>query len=34
MFRHILVALDGSESSLLAADAAIDLAVMLQAQGL
>jgi universal stress protein E len=32
MFQHILVALDGSESSLLAVDAAIDLAVMLQAR--
>lgn len=32
MFQHMLVALDGSESSLLAADAAIDLAALLQAR--
>lgn len=32
MFQHMLVALDGSESSLLAADAAIDLAITLQAR--
>jgi len=32
MFQHMLVALDGSESSLLAADAAIELAALLQAR--